>query len=79
MYVRPYMLFSTHTPYSSHRLPSASDTRRTRRPCLATNLSCLAAESRDAPTTAAPAAAKSAIFSLNPIASFVQPGVSSFG
>src|ERR1700730_1523686 len=55
MYLRPYMLFSTHTPYFSHTSPPVSEARRNGSPCFFLNLSCEATESFDMPMTTAPA------------------------
>src|SRR6516165_1807367 len=54
MYLRPYMLFSTHTPYFSHTSAPASEARMNGSPCFFLNLSCDATESFDMPITTAP-------------------------
>src|SRR6516164_1323151 len=54
MYLRPYMLFSTHTPYFSHTSPPVSEARTKGSPCFFLNLSCDATESFEMPITTAP-------------------------
>src|SRR6516162_3541937 len=53
IYLRPYMLFSTHTPYFSHTSPLTSEARVKGSPCFFLNLSCEATESLDIPITTA--------------------------
>src|SRR6266436_888242 len=54
IYLRPYMLFSTHTPNFSHTSPPVSEARMNGNPCFFLNLSCEATESFDMPMTTAP-------------------------
>src|SRR5262249_18638859 len=54
MYLRPYMLFRTQTPYFSVTSPVASDPRVNGNSYFLLNLSCEATESRDTPITVAP-------------------------
>src|SRR5467141_792120 len=54
IYLRPYMLFSTQTPYFSHTSPPVSEARMNGSSCFFLNLSCEATESFDMPMTTAP-------------------------
>ncbi len=75
----PYSIFSPCAPYRAPtRLPSSVRSRKPR-PYLARKRRWLAASSAEMPSTSTPAPAKPERASLNWHASFVQPGVSSFG
>src|SRR5260370_3012648 len=79
MYLRPYMLFSTQTPYFSQTSPLSSEARMKGSEYFCLNLSCARTGSREIPTIVAAVFEKSGIASRKPQASLVQPEVSSLG
>ncbi len=77
MYVRPYMLFSFHTPNASAVAWSGSESSGKPRPYFSANLRRFGGLSGLMPsTTASPMSPR---ISFSPHACFVQPGVSAFG
>jgi hypothetical protein len=56
MYFLPYMLFSTHAPYTSTTAPLSSEASINGRSYLALNFSWLAVPSLETPTTSMPPA-----------------------
>src|SRR5690606_35437707 len=77
--LRPYSDFSRITSKPLHKASSASETRSKRKPCLAQKLACDFTESRETPSTSAPARRNFVSRALNSRPSVVQPGVESFG
>jgi len=73
------MLFCTQAPTALSRVNSGSASSGKSSWYLAANFWCEASVSAETPNTATPAVAKAARWSRKPQASFVQPGVSSFG
>ncbi len=75
----PYMFFSPQAPYFSMTAWSGSESSGKGRAYLSTNFRCEAPSSGETPSTTVPVAWISPQRSRKPQASFVQPGVSSFG
>ncbi len=75
----PYMFFILMTSKAVHSASSASLTSGKLKPCLAQKLSCDFTESRETPSTTAPAFLNSGSSALKSMPSVVQPGVLSLG
>src|SRR4051812_36198564 len=78
-YFRPYIDFSTQTPYASATACSTSASSVKSSPYLSAKRRSLRGSSGETPRTAASAAAYSARRSRMPQACVVQPGVSALG
>src|SRR5471030_1423306 len=79
IYFLPYKVFSPQTPKSWAVFTSGSEASGILSLYLALNLSWLAVVSLETPITGTPKEANFFALSENPMASLVQPAVSSFG
>src|SRR5690606_36024737 len=75
----PYMFLSLMSSKAVHSASSASLTSGKRKPCFAQKLSCDFTESRETPSTTAPAFSNAGSSALKSRPSVVQPGVLSLG
>ena len=77
MYLRPYMLFSFHTPNASATVWSGSESSGKPSPYFSANFNCFDGLSGLMPSTAV--SPMSPRMSFSPHACLVHPGVSAFG